>query len=158
MIQLLSQRFLSSRSLKRARYIHVQERVAVAMNGLLLAAALAGCGGGSGKLTELQRVRSGTIDVVLLSPRDALRHGKDDFVIEFKSVDGSQVDVGEVRAGASMTMPGMPMFGRIAVHRTDVPGRYHAEGDFGMAGTWRLNVEWDGPKGKGSVAFSGSVL
>ena len=54
-------------------------------------------------------------------------------------------------------MPGMPMFGSIVVQRTDVPGRYRAEGDFGMAGTWRLNVDWDGPKGRGSVAFSGSV-
>ena len=55
------------------------------------------------------------------------------------------VDVGEVRAGASMPMPGMPMFGRINVERAEVPGRYRAEGDFSMAGTWRLNVDWDGP-------------
>ena len=127
------------------------------MNGLLLAAVVMGCGGGSARLTELQRVRSGAIDVVVLSPRDALRHGKDDFVIEFKAADGGLVDVGDVRASASMSMSGTPMLGSINVQRTDVPGRYRAEGDFSMAGTWRLNVEWDGPKGKGSVAFSGSV-
>ena len=129
------------------------------MCALLLAgvAVLAGCGRGTEKLTELQRVRSGTIDVVVLSPRDALRHGKDDFVIEFKSADGSLVDVGDVRASANMSMAGVPMLGSISVQRTDVPGRYRADGDFSMAGTWRLNVEWDGPKGKGSVGFSGSV-
>ena len=71
-------------------------RLAVAMSGLLVVAAVTGCGGGSAKLTELQRVRSGTIDVVVLSPRDALRHGKDDFVLEFRSADGSLVDVGDV--------------------------------------------------------------
>ena len=120
-------------------------------------AALAGCGRGADKLTELQRVRSGTLDVVVLSPRDGLRHGKDDFVLELRSVDGSLVDVGEVRATANMPMPGMPMLGSITVERTDVPGRYRAEGDFSMAGTWRLNVQWDGPQGKGSVGFSGSV-
>ena len=36
-------------------------------------------------LTELQRVKAGALDVVLLSPHDALRHGKDTFVIEFRS-------------------------------------------------------------------------
>ena len=133
--------------------------IGVAASALVaaLVAAPAGCGGGSARLTELQRVRSGGLDVVVLSPRDGLRHGKDDFVIEFKSEDGSLADVGDVRASASMPMPGMPMFGSVTVQRADVPGRYRAEGDFGMAGTWRLNIEWDGPKGKGSVAFSGSV-
>ena len=91
--------------------------------GALVAAmvAAAGCGGGSAGLTELQRVRSGGLDVVVLSPRGGLRHGKDDFVIEFRSEDGSLVDVGAVRANASMPMPGMPMFASVTVQRADVP-------------------------------------
>jgi hypothetical protein len=58
------------------------------MSGLLLVATITGCGGGSAKLTELQRVRSGTIEVVVLSPRDALRHGRTTRP-EFKSADGT---------------------------------------------------------------------
>lgn len=133
--------------------------VGIAVCALVAAmeAAAAGCGGGSARLTELQRVKSGGLDVVVLSPRDGLRHGKDDFILEFKSADGSLVDVGDVRASASMPMPGMPMFGSVSVQRADVPGRYRAEADFGMAGTWRLTIEWDGPNGKGAVTFSGSV-
>ena len=128
------------------------------MSGLLIAvmSIVAGCGGGA-TLTELQKVKSGTLDVVLLSPREALRHGKDDFVIEFKSPDGKLVDVGEVRGNASMPMSGMPMFGSVTVQRGDVPGRYRADAEFSMAGTWRLTLDWDGPAGKGSVAFSGTV-
>ena len=124
---------------------------------LLLIALVGACSRDDKKLTELQRVRSGAMDVVVWSPRGALRHGKDDLVIEFKSADGGLVDVGDVRATASMPMPGMPMFGSIGVQKTEVSGRYRAEANFSMAGTWRLNVEWDGPQGKGSVAFSGSV-
>ena len=124
---------------------------------LLIVLAAAECGGGPGKATELQKVKSGALDVVVLSPRDALKHGKDDFNLEFRSADGKLVDVGDVRATASMPMAGMPMFGSIAVQRTDVPGRYRASGEFPMAGTWRLGIEWDGPAGKGSVAFSGTV-
>jgi hypothetical protein len=124
---------------------------------VLLLVLVAACGG-PGKLSELERVKSGTLDVVLLSDHDALKHGKDTFVIEFRSQSGGAlVDVGTVKAGANMPMPGMPMFGTIDVQRTDVPGRYAAAGEFSMAGRWRIAVEWDGPAGKGSVSFSGSV-
>jgi hypothetical protein len=109
-------------------------------------------------MTELQRVRSGDLDVLVLSEHEALRHGTDAFTIEFRSAaDGHLVDVGTVRASATMPMPGMPMFGTIDVQRTDVAGRYVASGQFDMAGTWRLSVEWDGPTGRGSVSFAGTV-
>ena len=126
--------------------------------GLLLAvvAAQAGCGGGAATLTELQRVKAGTLDVVLLSERTAVQHGKDTFAFEFRS-NGNLIDVGTVKASANMPMPGMPMFGSIEVQRTAVPGRYDASGEFSMAGTWRLNVEWDGPAGRGSAGFPGTV-
>jgi len=118
----------------------------------------AGCRpGGTTNLTELQRVKSGTLDVVLFSPRDALRHGKDEFTIEFRASDGHVVDVGEVRGGATMAMAGTPMFGGLDVKRTDVAGRYAATGDFSMAGTWRLSIEWNGPAGRGSVTFPAAV-
>ena len=97
------------------------------------------------------------LQVVLLADHESLRHGKDTFVIEFRSESGALVDVGAVKAGASMPMPGMPMFSTIDVQRTDVPGRYAATGEFSMAGRWRIAVEWDGPAGKGNVSFSGSV-
>lgn len=119
---------------------------------LLAAAFLSGCWGAR-PATELQRVKSGALDILLLSPHDALRHGTDTFNFEFRS-SGKLVDVGTVRATASMPMPGMAMFGSIDVTRTDVSGRYAATGRLEMAGTWRMTVEWDGPAGKGSVSFS----
>jgi YtkA-like len=125
------------------------------MLGLFLAAA---CGGGTPRLTELETVTAGSVQVVLLSDHNALRHGKDSFVLEFRSDPGNApVDVGTVKATANMPMPGMPMFGTIDVRRTSVIGRYDATGEFSMAGRWRLAVEWDGPAGRGSVSFSGNV-
>ena len=109
-------------------------------------------------LNELLKVRSGMLDLVLLSPRDGLRHGNDTFVIEFRSTSsGALVDVGSVHASANMPMAGMPMFGTVDVQPTDVPGRFATNAEFGMAGTWRLTVQWDGPAGQGSVTFPGSV-
>ena len=109
-------------------------------------------------MTEVQRLRSGTLDVVLLSPHDALRHGKDTFTIEFRSTtDRSLGDVGNVRVSANMPMPGMPMFGSVDVQRTSAPGRYAVSSDLEMAGSWRITIEWDGPRGPGSVSFAGTV-
>ena len=86
------------------------------------------------------------LEVALLSPREALRHGKDTFVIELRSIERrTLIDVGDVRVSASMPMSGTPMFGSVDIQRTDVPGRYAATADFGMAGPWRIAIEWDGP-------------
>ena len=127
----------------------------VVVSGLLLAMVgdLAGCAGG-GELIQVHTVKSGRLDVVLLSAREALRHGKDDLVIEFRAADGKLVDVGDVRANASMPMSGMPMFGGVTVQRGDLPGRYRAGAEFSMAGTWRLTIEWKGPGEEGSVTFA----
>ena len=117
---------------------------------------LTACGGT--KLTELQRVKSGPLDVVLLSPHDAIRHGQDSFIIEFRSADGALVDVGDVRASATMLMPGSPMFGSIEVKRTSVAGRYTADAKFDMAGSWRTTIQWsESSSPESSVTFSGNV-
>jgi hypothetical protein len=107
--------------------------------------------------TALQRLKSGGLEVALLSPRDALQHGSDMFTIEFRSADGNRIDVGNVRSSASMPMPGMPMFGSIDVHRTSVLGQYTADAKFEMAGTWQMTIEWDGPAGHGALKFSQMV-
>jgi len=125
---------------------------------LIVAAVAAAIGCGGTNMTEVQKVKSGMMEVVLLSPHNGLRHGKDAFVIEFRSAsDGALVDAGQVRGSATMPMAGTPMFGTVDVQRTDVPGRYAANGDFSMAGTWRMTMQWDGPAGQGSVTFPGSV-
>jgi hypothetical protein len=123
---------------------------------LLAVLTVAACGTTT-KLTEVQRVTSGGLDIVVLSPNDALKHGKDMLVIEFRSPDGKLVDVGEVKGGASMSMSGTPMIGSVDVKRGDQTGQYVAETQLDMAGTWRLTLEWKGPAGPGSTTFSGNV-
>jgi hypothetical protein len=108
-------------------------------------------------LTEVERVKSGPVDIVLLSG-DGVLHQKDSFTIEFRSsTGGALVNVGNVRASASMPMPGMPMFGTIEVQPADAPGRYTAKVNLEMTGGWRIALQWDGPAGRGSVNFTGTV-
>ena len=101
--------------------------------------------------------RSGDMDIVVLSPTGTLRTGRNTFTIEFRSSSGALVDVGTIRVSATMTMPGMVMPGNVQVQPSGAPGRYLATAEFGMAGTWPINVEWNGPAGSGSANFHGSV-
>ena len=121
---------------------------------------LAACGTGqTAQLKELQRAKAGKLNVVLLAPGDALKQGKGSFVLEFRDAGGELVDVGAVIVGASMLMPGMaPMLGECIVMPSDTKGRYDVSSDLGMAGTWRLQVAWDGPSGKGSASLPGTAL
>jgi YtkA-like len=108
---------------------------------------------------ELQRVQAGTLDVVLLSTRDALSEGRGSFVLEFRSRAGDQlVDVGDVKVNATMPMAGMaPMIGTVTAKRTSVAGRYDVDSDLGMAGSWRIGVEWNDGAGKDSAVLLGRV-
>jgi hypothetical protein len=101
--------------------------------------------------------RSGDMDIVVLSPTGTLRTGRNTFTIEFRSPSGALVDVGTIRVSATMTMPGMVMPGNVQAQPSGVPGRFTATAEFGMAGTWPINVEWNGPAGTGSANFHGSV-
>jgi copper/silver efflux system protein len=152
-----------------------QERIAVGRRGLLVGAgvlALAAVGAlwawrtsarpgdkaddsGAG---VIQTVRAGDLEVVLLSPTGTLRQGRNAFTIELRRAGtNTLVDAGSVRASANMTMPGMAMSSGLRVAPAGVPGRYSATAEFGMAGTWQMAIEWDGPAGKGSVNFEGVV-
>ena len=56
-------------------------------------------------MIELQRVHANGVDVVLLSSDGTLSHGKDTLTVEFRRGD-DLVDVGAVKAGATMPMAG----------------------------------------------------
>jgi hypothetical protein len=106
----------------------------------------------------VQTSRAGELDVALLSPSGTLRQGRNSFTFEFRRTGTTTlVDVGTVRASANMPMPGMVMSGGLHVTPTGVPGRYAATAEFGMAGSWQMAIEWNGPAGQGSVNFQGGV-
>jgi Cu(I)/Ag(I) efflux system membrane protein CusA/SilA len=106
----------------------------------------------------VHRMRSGNVEILLVSPTGALRQGRNAFSIEFHSADGGAlVDVGAVRGSANMPMPGMVMPSGMQVNPSGVPGRYDATAEFGMAGAWQMSLEWDGPDGHGSASFEGVV-
>jgi hypothetical protein len=132
-------------------------RLAIAVLSAVCASVSCSRSAGESDLIELQRVRSGDLDVVLLSKDGTFSSDKDTLTIEFRRGE-SLVDVGTVKAAAAMPMAGLPeMRGSIFIERGDTPGRYTAETDLGMSGGWNLKIEWDGPAGTGSASFSATV-
>jgi hypothetical protein len=119
----------------------------------LLLMLLAGCSRPpEGSLKELQTMRVGELDVVLLSLSDALPQSNGFALLEFRDRNGMLVDVGTVKVSATMPMPGAPtMTGASEIKPTPAPGRYELSTTFSMAGMWHLNVEWIGPAGQGST-------
>ena len=106
----------------------------------------------------VQSVPAGDLEIVVRAPSGVLRQGRNVFTVEFRRAGSNAlVDVGNVRATANMPMPGMVMPGGVQVQPGDVPGRFNVTAEFGMAGAWQMAISWDGPAGRGSVNFEGSV-
>lgn len=110
--------------------------------------------------TQLQKVQSGDIDVVLLAPSASLKLGQDDsFTLEFRRTGSDAlVDVGTVKVSATMPMAGMPaMMASAEATPTGTPGRYTVKSQLTMTGTWTFGVEWQGPAGSGSAKLSANA-
>ncbi|HEY6361059.1 MAG TPA: CusA/CzcA family heavy metal efflux RND transporter, partial [Vicinamibacterales bacterium] len=108
--------------------------------------------------TVLETVRTGDLVITLSKADGALRQGLNRFRIEFRSARTNElVDVGAVQLGAAMTMPGMVMTSPITIAPAGQPGVYDATGEYTMAGSWEMTLEWNGPAGRGSATFDGDV-
>jgi len=130
----------------------------IAVGGWWITAARQGANETDSMSAIVHTERSGNLEIVLRSPSGALYIGRNAFLIEFRhATTHALMNVGDVHASANMAMPGMVMPSGLEVSPTNVPGRYEATAEFGMAGTWQMAIEWNGPAGKGSVNFQGTV-
>jgi hypothetical protein len=128
----------------------------------LLLSVLAACGGArtaaDPALMEVQRIRSGEIDVVVLAPTDALKQTRNYCTVEFRSAaDQHLLDVGTVKVHTSMTMEGAPMEGFVTEPVRIATGRYTIEMVLAKTGDWTIAVDWAGAAGTGSVSFPAAV-
>src|SRR5918993_4311155 len=125
-------------------------RLSILAAALLLLLSCRAAAPTQSEMIELQRIHAEGVDVVLLTRDGTLSHGKDALTVEFRRGE-DLVDVGSVKAAATMPMAGLPdMLGSVSLEPGDAPGRYKAETDLSMSGGWRLKLEWEGPAGKGS--------
>jgi len=133
----------------------------IGISGLIVAAVvLSACSSNSAPATkEIESHTAGDMVITLSNEKGELAQGQNTFVIAFRSASTKQpVDVGTIMLSASMAMPGMaPMVAPIEVSPAGKPGQYVVKADFGMSGSFAVDVRWDGPAGRGSTSFHSSV-
>jgi len=133
----------------------------IGIGGLILAAVvLSACNSGGAPATkEIESHTAGDTVITLSNEKGELAQGQNTFVIAFHSASTKQpVDAGTIMLSASMAMPGMaPMVAPIEISPAGKPGQYVIKADFGMSGSFAVDVRWDGPGGRGSTSFHSSV-
>ena len=126
----------------------------------LAAVMLVGCKSAAAPETkEIQTQRTKDLTIVLMNEKGELAMGQNRFVIAFRSASNNQpVDVGAVTVSSAMAMPGMaPMTAPVELEPAGSTGQYSAKGDFAMSGSYKFDVRWDGPAGRGSTSFNSNV-
>jgi hypothetical protein len=133
----------------------------IGVGGVIVAVLLlGGCNSASAPATkEIESHSAGDVVISLANEKGELSQGQNSFVIGFRSASkNGPVDPGKVTVESSMAMPGMaPMTAPIEIESTGKTGQYTVKGDFGMSGSWRFEVRWDGPAGQGSTSFNSDV-
>lgn len=118
--------------------------ILAALAVVVLGLTLAACKGGSSgsEMKQVSQQRAGDYVVSLLSESGQLKQGPNKYVMEFrKAADSQLVDVGEVKLGSQMAMPGMaPMIGGASATPSGTPGRYNVESNFEMRGKWNFQA------------------
>ncbi len=89
---------------------------------------------------------------------DGLRLADNEVTVEFlDAATGRPADVGTVKFDLNMNMPGMVMNSGATITPTSEPGRYRARIKPDMAGDWTAKLDYDGPRGRGSLSFTVTV-
>jgi hypothetical protein len=107
----------------------------------------------------IKSTKSGEMTVSLANPSGELKSGDGDLIVIFTDGSGVPVDVGAASLNFHMAGMGtMPeMNNRAALTTTETPGRYRAQVNIEMAGTWEAQVAYEGTHGKGQANMTVNV-
>jgi YtkA-like protein len=126
--------------------------VALSLGALTMVGPLAAI---AADMKPIHTQKTKDVTVTLQNEAGQWKEGKNEFVLEFTSVQDKQpVEVGKVSLNTSMTMPGMAPMIAGATLTSEGPGRYRGTINFADRGTRQVTVTWDGPAGKASTKFS----
>jgi hypothetical protein len=104
----------------------------------------------------IKSTKAGDMTVSLASATGELKNGENDLMLVFVDASGNPVDVGAV--SLTFHMPGMgamaEMNDKAALTITDTPGKYRAQVNIEMAGTWEARIAYQGSRGNGQTTMS----
>ena len=127
---------------------------------LMIAAAMlaAACSGGStpGAEKVIKSAKSGDMTVTLSSSTGELKNGENELMLVFTDASGKTVDVGAASLKFRMVAMGSmaEMNDGATLATTETPGKYRAQVNLEVAGTWEAMVAYQGPHGTGQATMS----
>jgi YtkA-like len=133
-------------------------KIVVALVFLAAVSLVAACrsAGPSGSEKVIKSTKSGDMTIGLSSATGELKNGENDLMITFTDPSGKPVDVGAASLNFHMAAMGTmaEMNDKATLTTTDTPGKYRAQVNIEMAGTWEAQVKYQGAHGSGQVSMS----
>jgi YtkA-like len=128
--------------------------VAILSIAALFVAACHGVNSSSEKV--IKSVKSGELTITLSNSTGELKNGENDLMITFFDTAGKPVDVGAASLNFHMAAMGSmaEMNDRATLTTTETPGKYRAQVNIEMAGSWEAQVKYQGQRGTGREAMT----
>ncbi|HSB10259.1 MAG TPA: FixH family protein [Blastocatellia bacterium] len=123
----------------------------------VIALVSAACGGAkSGGEKVIKSAKAGDMTVTLASSTGQLKSGDNELMLEFTDASGATVDVGAASLKFRMAAMGSmaEMNDAATLTTTDTPGKYRAQVNIEVAGTWEAMIAYQGPHGTGQATMS----
>lgn len=128
--------------------------IAIAISIFILAAC--GRSGSPGSEKTIKSTKAGDMTVTLASSTGELKNGENELMLAFTDASGKTVDVGAASLKFHMVAMGSmaEMTDGATLVTTDTPGKYRAQVNLEVAGTWEATVAYQGPHGTGQATMS----
>ncbi|MEO6724421.1 MAG: FixH family protein [Blastocatellia bacterium] len=123
---------------------------------LVLVTAACSKSGSSDSDRVIKSAKSSDMTVTLSNTTGELRSGDNELMVTFTDAAGKPVDVGA--ASLNIHMAGMgtmaEMNDKATLTTTDTPGKYRAQVNIEMKGTWEAQVKYQDAHGTGQISMN----
>jgi len=112
--------------------------------------------GSSGGEKVIKSAKAGDLTVTLASANGELKNGENELMVTFTDAAGKPVDAGAASLNFHMAAMGSmaEMNDRGTLTTTETPGKYRAQVNIEMAGTWEAQVKYQGAHGTGQATMN----
>ena len=112
--------------------------------------------GSSGGDKVIKSAKSSDMTVTLSNSTGELKNGDNEVMVTFTDAAGKPIDVGA--ASLNIHMAGMgtmaEMNNKATLTTTETPGKYRAQVNIEMKGTWEAQVKYQGAHGTGQTSLT----
>ncbi len=129
--------------------------VLILMFALTLNAACSKSDSPSGEKT-IKSAKAGEMTATLSSATGTLKKGDNELMLTFTDATGQPVDVGAASLNIHMAAMGTmaEMNNKATLTTTETPGKYRAQVNLEMGGTWEAQIKYQGAHGAGQTSMT----